>query len=71
MSIPELAEYLQVSKSKLYRLVKAKQTTGFPALKVGRNWRVDLNQCQDWMLETLEKSDSRLTLRADGAFVKT
>jgi excisionase family DNA binding protein len=55
MRIPELAEYLQVSQSKLYRLIKAKRVIGFPAYKVGHQWWVDLNRFQDWMVESLER----------------
>jgi len=55
MSIPELAEYLQVSQSKLYRLTDAKRMIGFPAYKAGHRWWVDLNKFQDWMVENLER----------------
>jgi len=63
MSIPELAEYLQVSQSKLYRLTRAKRTVGFPAHKVGHRWWVDLKKFQDWMVESFERRVPPLVTR--------
>ena len=50
MTIPELAEYLQVPQNTLYRLAKARRDRGFPAFKIGRNWRVNLEQVEEWLL---------------------
>lgn len=46
MTIPQVAEYLQISKSKLYWLV---QTRRIPHLKIGRNVRVRESDLQKWL----------------------
>lgn len=48
MTIDELAEYLQVSKSTLYKLV---QDGRLPAQKVGKHWRFYTQSINDWMRE--------------------
>ena len=66
MSIPELAKYLQVSQSKLYRLTRAKRTIGFPAYKVGYRWWVDLDKFQDWMVDKFERRVRSFAVRERG-----
>ncbi len=48
MTIDELAEYLQVSKSTLYKLA---QDGRLPAQKVGKHWRFYTQSINDWMRE--------------------
>jgi excisionase family DNA binding protein len=45
MTIPQVAEYLQISKSKLYWLVQTRQ---IPHIKIGRNVRVWESDLQRW-----------------------
>jgi len=48
MTIEELADYLKVSKSTLYKLV---QHGGLPAQKVGKQWRFHKRAVDDWFRE--------------------
>jgi len=52
MTISELAEYLQVSKSSLYKLV---QEGRVPGKKVGRHWRFHRETIEAWLKETPQK----------------
>jgi excisionase family DNA binding protein len=45
MTIDEMASYLKVSKSTLYKLV---QHGGLPAQKVGKQWRFHKSAVDDW-----------------------
>ena len=49
MTIAELAEYLKVSKSTLYKLV---QEGKVPGQKVGRHWRFRKETIDHWLDET-------------------
>ena len=46
MSLDELADYLKVSKSTLYKLV---QQGGIPGQKVGKQWRFHKSAVDDWL----------------------
>jgi excisionase family DNA binding protein len=46
LSIDELAEYLKISKSTLYKLV---QDGGLPGQKVGKRWRFHKGAIDDWL----------------------
>jgi excisionase family DNA binding protein len=46
MTIDDLAEYLQVSKSSLYKLVQSGQ---IPGHKVGKHWRFRRNTIDRWL----------------------
>ena len=46
MSIEELAEYLKISVSTLYKLA---QEGGLPGQKVGRRWRFQKGAIDDWL----------------------
>lgn len=45
-TIPEVAAYLKISKSKIYYLVSQKQ---IPHLKLGRNVRIRESDLQKWL----------------------
>lgn len=45
-TIPEVAAYLKISKSKIYYLVSQKQ---IPHLKVGRNVRIRESELLKWL----------------------
>ena len=47
-TIPEVAEYLKMSKSKVYDLVKKKK---IPFIKIGRNVRIRQSDLLDWLEE--------------------
>ena len=47
MTVRELATYLSVHPSTIYRLLKAKK---LPAFKVGSDWRFNLESIDDWRL---------------------
>ena len=49
MTIAELAKYLKVSKSTLYKLV---QEGKVPGQKVGRHWRFRKETIDHWLDET-------------------
>jgi len=51
-TIPEVAAYLKISKSKIYYLVAQKQ---IPHLKVGRNVRIRESDLQQWLELQIEK----------------
>jgi len=46
MTISDLAEYLQVSKSSLYKLV---QSGKVPGQKVGKHWRFHKDVIDEWL----------------------
>lgn len=54
LTIPEVARYLKMSKSKIYDLVSKKE---IPHLKIGRNVRIRQMDLQIWM----EKQTSQLS----------
>lgn len=51
-TIPEVAAYLKISKSKIYYLVSQKQ---IPHLKLGRNVRIRESDLQEWLDLQAEK----------------
>jgi len=56
MTIDELAEYLQVSKSTLYKLA---QSGRVPAQKVGKHWRFHRGAIDAWLRNGDEQSSRR------------
>jgi excisionase family DNA binding protein len=46
LTIPEVAEYLKISKSKIYYLVSRKE---IPHLKIGRNVRIRQSDLERWL----------------------
>ena len=46
LTIDELAHYLKISKSTLYKLA---QNGGLPGIKVGRHWRFHKEAIDDWL----------------------
>ena len=55
MTLPEVAEYLQVSRDLIYRLA---QKGKIPASKVGNQWRFKKEKIDQWM-ETQEAGRPR------------
>ena len=54
LTIPEVARYLKMSKSKIYDLVSKKE---IPHIKIGRNVRIRQTDLQIWM----EKQTNQLS----------
>jgi len=48
LTLPELADYLQVSKSKLYRMTKKGK---IPASRIGGSWRFKKSRIDRWIDE--------------------
>ncbi len=46
MTLDELAEYLKISKSTLYKLAQDNQ---LPGQKIGKRWRFHKNAVYEWM----------------------
>jgi excisionase family DNA binding protein len=48
LTVDELAKYLRVHKSTIYRLLKRRE---LPAFKIGSDWRFNAKQIDKWRLE--------------------
>jgi excisionase family DNA binding protein len=46
MTVPEVATYLQMSKSKVYYLIQRKE---MPHIKIGRNVRIRQSDLEKWL----------------------
>ena len=46
LTIDELAEYLKMGRTKLYRMA---QDGELPASKIGNQWRFDREEIDEWM----------------------
>lgn len=64
MSLDELAVYLKVSKSTLYKLV---QQGGFPGQKVGKQWRFHKSAVDDWLRANPQPARRDCSEDGDGA----
>jgi excisionase family DNA binding protein len=47
LTVEEAAEYLRVSRSTIYRLLKSHQ---IPAFKIGSDWRFNREQIDKWRI---------------------
>jgi excisionase family DNA binding protein len=52
LTIPQVAQYLQISKAKIYYLVKRKE---IPHIKIGRNVRIKESDLSKWLDKQLVK----------------
>ncbi len=64
LTVSELAAYLRISRARIYYLVKHHAGNAFPAFRVGRAWRINLYQFQDWMCQQLEAEQETALKRA-------
>jgi excisionase family DNA binding protein len=48
LTVNELADYLRVHRSTIYRLLKKGQLPGF---KIGSDWRFNVEAIDDWRLK--------------------
>lgn len=46
LTVSQAAEYLNLPVSKIYELVRSK---GFPALKLGKHWRIHKERLDQWL----------------------
>ena len=46
LTIDELADYLKMGRTKLYRMA---QKADIPASKIGNQWRFDREEIDEWM----------------------
>ena len=52
LSVPEAAELLGISKSKMYQIVRIE---GFPAIRVGKRVLVNAKRLEAWLDEATEE----------------
>ena len=62
LTIPEVAEYLKISKSKVYYLV---QRNEIPYIRVGRNVRIFLSDLVTWLKVKRSMEPSQLVFMID------
>ena len=55
MTLQEVADYLQLSKDRIYRLA---QTGSIPASKVGNRWRFRRERIDSWMEDMAFNGDT-------------
>ena len=63
LTVREVAEYLRLSETKVYRLVKEHQ---LPVFRIGKSWRFRKDLLDDWLSQCTESSMDGRT-RTDAA----
>ncbi len=58
LTVREVAEYLRMSETKVYRLVKQRQ---LPVFRIGKSWRFRKDLLDEWLSQCTESS-----LKANG-----
>jgi excisionase family DNA binding protein len=58
LTVHEVAEYLRLSETKVYRLVKERR---LPAVRIGKAWRFRKDLLDNWLSQCTESS-----LKTDG-----
>lgn len=53
LTVREVAEYLRMSETKVYRLVKERQ---LPVVRIGKAWRFRKDLLDDWLSQCTESS---------------
>ncbi len=56
LTIDELADYLKMGRTKLYRMA---QKADIPASKIGNQWRFDREEIDEWMKSQRPAAASR------------
>ena len=59
MSIKEAAEYLGICEATVRELVR---TADFPAMKLGKNWRISRKGLEEW-IEEKTRNHEEVTIR--------
>ena len=55
MTVNEIATYFGIPKRRVYEMLRREAIAGFPCFRVGRGWRVDIDQMRDWMCQQAER----------------
>jgi excisionase family DNA binding protein len=53
LTVREVAEYLRMSETKVYRLAKERQ---LPVIRIGRTWRFRKDLLDDWLSKCTESN---------------
>jgi excisionase family DNA binding protein len=56
ITVDELADYLHVHPSTIYRMLKRRE---LPAFKIGRDWRFDTDAIDRWRIDRLDPAKTR------------
>jgi excisionase family DNA binding protein len=62
MTVNEIAKYFGIPKKRVYEMLRRESVAGFPCFRVGRGWRVDMDQMRDWMCQQAERKSPALWL---------
>jgi excisionase family DNA binding protein len=57
LTVRELAGYLHVDVSTIYRLVRKRE---LPAFRLGRDWRFKLEAIENWMRERQQQARNQI-----------
>ena len=57
LTVREVAEYLRMSETKVYRLVKERH---LPAIRIGKSWRFRKDLLDEWLSQCTESSMDRV-----------
>jgi excisionase family DNA binding protein len=55
MTVKEVADYLHVHQSTIYRMLKRAQ---LPAFRVGSDWRFNIENIDRWRLQQIDRQTS-------------
>jgi len=54
MDVPDVARYLRVHRSTIYRMLKHHR---LPAFKVGRDWKFDIHAIEAWVQDRVQRTN--------------
>lgn len=57
LTVPQIAEYLNLSVSTVYQLVRVKD---FPAVKLGKSWRILKDKLDPWFISQLANKQENI-----------
>jgi excisionase family DNA binding protein len=60
MTLDEVAKYLRIHKSTVYRMTKEGK---IPAIKIGNQWRFKKNKIDEWLGKQVEKKEKEKALK--------
>ena len=60
MTLDEVAKYLRIHKSTVYRMTKEGK---IPAIKIGNQWRFKKNKIDEWLGKQGDKKDKDKALK--------
>ena len=68
MTLPELAQYLRFTRKTVYGLLKQ---GNIPAIKIGRKWRFDKDDIDEWLHRSMKGVKSRILVIDDEDSVRS